>query len=139
VKLSAASEGSPELTYLLPAVLVLTTATRRTIENDSNANYQQRYRMLHWEFMFTADAAAADWIIVNISEINLGRKKVSGNRQVRSPKSKVPVSTSITDNEGLIKNVIKGVFAVVEIRSKFISRDISSACKFCYRTYQSSF
>ena len=95
--------------------------------------------MLHWEFMFTADAAAADWIIGNKSEINLARKKVSGNRQVRSPKSKVPVSTSITDNEGLIKNVIKGVFAVVEIRSKFISRDISSACKFCYRTYQSSF
>jgi hypothetical protein len=64
--------SSPELTYLLPAVLVLTTATRRTIENDMtnrnyllNANCQQRYRMLHWEFMFTADAAAADWIIGN--------------------------------------------------------------------------
>jgi hypothetical protein len=106
VKLSAASEGSPELTYLLPAVLVLTTATRRTIENDMtkrnyllNANCQQRYRMLHWEFMFTADAAAADWIIGNKSETNLARKKVSGNRQVRSPKSKVPVSTSITHNE----------------------------------------
>jgi hypothetical protein len=72
--------------------------------------------MLHWEFMFTADAATADWIIGNKSETNLARKKVSGNRQVRSPKSKVPVSTSITDNEVLSTVMTSTIYPFITVQ-----------------------